>query len=271
MTASIAFIGAGNMATSLIRGLLASGRQAGSLCASDPSPAQRDALADTGVALYDDNNTAVANADVVVLAVKPQLAKQVLVDLSALTQTQLLVSIAAGIPIAALQKWTSPRQPVVRVMPNTPALLGAGMSGLYAPDNVSPDQRDTAEAITAAVGDAVWVNTEAGIDAVTAVSGSGPAYFFYLMEQMIRAGEQLGLDSQTATTLTLQTARGAAMMALEGSDSPARLRHNVTSPGGTTEAALNSLDRDDVASALVRALGAAAARAAEMAEELTDP
>jgi pyrroline-5-carboxylate reductase len=249
----IAFIGAGNMARSLIRGLLATGYPAGAICASDPAATQREGIASLGIKVLDDNNLACAEAAVVVLAVKPQVLGQVLSTIEGLKPDQLIVSIAAGVPVASLLGWTSARQAIV--------------TALYANDNVSPAQHQLADKILSAAGRTLRVAREAELDAVTAVSGSGPAYFFYLMEAMIEAGVALGLDTATATTLTLETAYGAALMARQGEDDPATLRHNVTSPGGTTERALSILDAAGTRDTVHKALAGAAQRSKELAEE----
>ncbi|HEX7034586.1 MAG TPA: pyrroline-5-carboxylate reductase [Pseudomonadales bacterium] len=267
---SIAFVGAGNMARSLIRGLLASGTPPERLCAADPDAAQREQLAALGVPVLEDNAVAIGGADVVVLAVKPQVMAAVLRPLPIATG-QLVISIAAGLPLSALEAWTPAGTAIVRCMPNTPALLGAGITGLFANAAVTPEQKDAAERILSAAGRTLWVPEESALDAVTAVSGSGPAYFFYLMEAMIEAGEALGLDHDTAVTLTLETAYGAARMAREGGEPPAVLRANVTSPGGTTERALSILDAAGVRDTVRQAVAGAAARARELAEELGRP
>lgn len=262
----IAFIGAGNMARSLISGLLAAGIPAARLRASDPDPEQCRQLADLDVATFADNETATAGADVVVLAVKPQVIGRVIGELP-VAGSQMLLSIAAGVPLAAMEARTPPGTAIVRCMPNTPALLGAGITGLFANAAVSDAQRQVAQRILEAAGSVVWVDEESRLDAVTAVSGSGPAYFFYLMEALIDAGETLGLDRDTATRLTLETAYGAARMAREGTLAPAQLRANVTSPGGTTERALTILDAHDTRAVLQQAVAGAAERARELAEE----
>ena len=263
---TIAFIGGGNMARSLISGLLNSGAAPEQIAASDPMPAQRELLAEFGVRVTDDNDAALQDAAVVVLAVKPQVLGDVLQGL-ALSGSQLLVSIAAGVPIAAMQAWTRPDQPIVRCMPNTPALLGAGITALFASDAVDDAGRDRAENILSAAGRTLWVDEEEKLDAVTAVSGSGPAYFFYLMESMIEAGLEQGLDPETATELTLETAYGAALMARERTSTPAELRANVTSPGGTTAAAIGALDEAGAGATIRNALAAAGARSKTLAEE----
>ena len=221
----LAFIGAGNMANSLIRGLLQDGLPAANISVADPIAEQLTKFEQLGVHTHEDNAVAVADADVVILAVKPQVAAAVVGDLT-LQADQLLLSIAAGIDIASLAAWSSEAQAIVRCMPNTPALLGAGMTGLYANESCSPAQKQSAERILQAAGKTLWVSAERDLDAVTAVSGSGPAYFFLLMEAMIDAGEALGLEREQATALTLQTAYGAARMALESDDPPAVLRQN---------------------------------------------
>jgi pyrroline-5-carboxylate reductase len=263
---TIAFIGAGNMARSLASGLVAAGMPASGIRASDPDADQRARLTDLGVATFADNDLAIAHATAVVLAVKPQMLEAVLRPL-ALAPGQLVISIAAGVPLSALAAWTPPGTPIVRCMPNTPALLGAGITGMFANRAATAPHRQTADAILSAAGRTLWVGEEGALDAVTAVSGSGPAYFFYLMEAMIAAGEALGLDRADATTLTLETAYGAARMAREGSESPERLRANVASPGGTTERALSILDAADTRAVIERAVAGAAARARELAEE----
>jgi pyrroline-5-carboxylate reductase len=262
----IAFIGGGNMATSLIAGLLNAGMEHQAITVSDPLPAQRELLENMGVRTTADNAEAARNAATIVLAVKPQMLGTVLKRLAP-AANQLLVSIAAGVPIAAIRGWTRPEQPIVRAMPNTPALLGAGISALYASDTVTEAGRQRAEAILTAAGRTLWVDDETKLDAVTAVSGSGPAYFFYLMEAMIEAGIGQGLDAETATVLTLETAYGAALMARERSNPPDVLRANVTSPGGTTAAALSVLDQAGTRQIIRSALDRARARSEELAEE----
>ena len=265
----IAFIGAGNMASSLIGGLLAKGLDAAQIRASDPGAETRARVsAEHGIELFADNAQAVQDADVIVIAVKPQVMKAVCQDLRAhLEPHQLLISIAAGITCTSLQNWLG-NQPLVRCMPNTPALLGKGVSGLFATAAVTGEQRQQAEELLSAVGIAVWVDTEAQIDAVTAVSGSGPAYFFLLIEAMTDAGVKLGLPREVAKQLAEQTALGAAHMAVASDVDAAELRRRVTSPAGTTEAAIKSFQADGFAASVEKALSAAAHRSAEMAEQL---
>lgn len=271
-TPRIAFIGGGNMAASLIGGLRAQGIPATSLCASDPGADKRAELeAAHGIETFGDNGQAVANADVVVLAIKPQVMQTVCRDLAGhLRSNQLIVSIAAGINCASLQHWLGGQTPrsIVRCMPNTPSLLRQGVSGLYANAQVSEQQKQQAEQLLSAVGVALWLEEEGLIDAVTAVSGSGPAYFFLMIEAMTAAGEQLGLPRETAAQLTLQTALGAARMACENDIEAAELRRRVTSPNGTTEAAIKAFQAGGFESLVQQAINAAAQRSAELAEQL---
>ncbi len=267
MDDTIAFIGGGNMAMSLISGLVSEGGY--NVRVSDPMPEQLERYEAMPIETLSDNNAAVAGAGTVVLAVKPQVASSVLQSLQ-VTQDQLIVSIAAGIGLASMNAWTDPAQPIVRCMPNTPALLNAGITALYANEHCSAQQRNTAETILTSAGKTLWVDSEGAIDAVTAVSGSGPAYFFALMEAMADAGVSLGLSRETATELAIETAYGAALMAQKTADSPATLRQNVTSPGGTTQAALEVFAADGFAPLVERALTAAAQRSKELAEEFGD-
>ena len=236
---------------------------------SDPVEAIRQLLHEKEIQAVDDNVKAIKNADVVVLAVKPQVLGTVLKPLYGLFEGKLIVSIIAGAEIETIAALTGTDR-VVRVMPNTPALVQTGAHGLYANENVTTKDRDLASQILAATGLTIWVNSEAQIDAVTAVSGSGPAYFFYLMESMIRAGKNMGLDEKVATALTLQTALGAAQMAITSSNTPAELRKNVTSPNGTTQAALEVFDRAQISQNIQTALAAAQKRSQELAHELSD-
>ena len=265
----IAFVGAGNMATSLIGGLIARAVPAENITASEPFAEQRERIArEHGIAVFEDNAAAVAGADIVVLAVKPQVMKDVCLALApALPADALIVSIAAGIPCASLARWLGDKA-IVRCMPNTPALLHQGASGLYANARTSEAQREQADALLSAVGLVLWLDEEQQIDAVTAVSGSGPAYFFLLMEAMTAAGERLGLSAETASLLARQTALGAARMALVSDVEPAELRRRVTSPKGTTEAAINAFQAGGFEALVEKALQAAAHRSAELAEQL---
>lgn len=265
----IAFIGAGNMAASLIGGLRAKGLDAAQIRASDPGDETRARVsAEHGIEVFADNAQAIEGADVVVLAVKPQAMKTVCEAIRPnLKPGQLVVSIAAGITCASMNNWLG-EQPIVRCMPNTPALLRQGVSGLFATAQVSAEQRQQAQELLSAVGIALWLEEEQQLDAVTAVSGSGPAYFFLLIEAMTAAGVKLGLPADIAAQLTLQTALGAAHMAVASDVDAAELRRRVTSPAGTTEAAIKSFQADGFEALVEKALGAAAHRSAEMAEQL---
>ena len=265
----IAFIGAGNMAASLIGGLRAQGMSAAQICASEPGAEQRARIsAEHGITVYESNQQAISGADLIVLAVKPQIMKAVCLALAPhLQANQLIVSIAAGISCASLNNWLGP-QPLVRCMPNTPALVRQGVSGLFANAQVSATQREQAEQVLSAVGMVLWLDNEAQIDAVTAVSGSGPAYFFLLIEAMSAAGVQLGLTPETATQLSIQTALGAARMAVSSDVDAGELRRRVTSPNGTTEAAIKTFQAGGFAALVEKALTAAATRSVELANEL---
>ena len=265
----IAFIGAGNMAASLIGGLRAQGMSAAQICASEPGAEQRARIsAEHGITVYESNQQAISGADLIVLAVKPQIMKAVCLALAPhLQANQLIVSIAAGISCASLNNWLGP-QPLVRCMPNTPALVRQGVSGRFANAQVSATQREQAEQVLSAVGMVLWLDNEAQIDAVTAVSGSGPAYFFLLIEAMSAAGVQLGLTPETATQLSIQTALGAARMAVSSDVDAGELRRRVTSPNGTTEAAIKTFQAGGFAALVENALTAAATRSVELANEL---
>lgn len=271
-TSKLAFIGAGNMASSIIGGLVAKGYPARSIMASDPLEATLDRLK-TGVApvrTTTDNQKAVADADVVVLAVKPQAMKAVLEPLAATLRENrpLIISIAAGIEIRSIETWLGDALPIVRCMPNTPALVQTGATGLFANAAVSAAQKTQADNILRAVGIALWVSSEADLDTVTAVSGSGPAYFFMVMEAMQAAGEQLGLAPDVAKQLTLQTALGAAQMAIASDVDAAELRRRVTSPNGTTERAIAAFEAGGLRELFLKALTDCRDRSIELAREL---
>jgi pyrroline-5-carboxylate reductase len=265
------FIGSGNMASSLIGGLVADGHSPDSLIAADPDTRTLNNLAQRfGIRTTTDNRVAAEAADIVVLSVKPQLLQTVARQLGPVIRERraLVISIAAGIREKDLQLWLGGDVAMVRVMPNTPALIQAGASALHAGPGVTQAQRDLAESILRAVGVTLWVERESMLDAVTAVSGSGPAYYFLVMECMEAAAIEMGLDSATAHLLVLQTALGAAKMAIESSDSPAVLRQKVTSPGGTTEKALRRLTEEGLPEIFRRALQDARDRAVELSREL---
>ena len=259
---SIAFIGGGNMAFALASGILRAdaGR---SVVVSDPVPEQLARFANTPVRTTLDNIAAVAGASVVVLAVKPQVMEGVARELAeAIDPRQLVVSIAAGVTVSALRAWLG-SSAIVRCMPNTPALVGKGVTGLYADSGVSAAQRDEAEELLRAVGDAVWFEEEGELDAVTALSGSGPAYFFAVIEALIEGGVELGLSREVAHRLVTGTAVGAAAM-IGPHDDPGELRVRVTSPGGTTERALSVLASGGVPHTLRQAVHGAWQRSREL-------
>lgn len=273
MNQTIAFVGAGNMARSLIGGMIADGQDPKTILAADPSAEQRDRLQEQfGIGVVADNATAVDRADVVVLAVKPQMMREVATALADTVQQRrpMVVSIAAGIRTPTLDRWLGGGVALVRCMPNTPALVQSGATGLYANDRVSGDQRQAAEAILRAVGLTVWVEDEALLDAVTALSGSGPAYCFLVMEALENAGVELGLDREQARLLSLQTAFGAAKMALESDEDAATLRRQVTSPGGTTERAIGILQQGGLEALFLKALTGARDRCGELSAMLGD-
>lgn len=271
MQATLCFIGAGNMAKSLIGGLLACGYSKQHIIATDPTPAQRDALTQTfGIQCLANNSDAIALADIVILAVKPQILQSVCQDIQSAVQAKqpLILSVAAGIRTQDINRWLGNNLAIVRTMPNTPALIQTGATGLFANAHVSPAQKEQAEHIMRAAGITIWVDNEAHIDAVTALSGSGPAYYFLFMEAMEDAAQALGLDAKTAHLLTMQTALGAAKMVMESSDDCATLRRNVTSPNGTTERAIQSFETAQLHTTVHNAMQAAYQRADELANEL---
>ncbi len=266
-----AFIGGGNMARSLIGGLVNDGCDPAQIWVSDPSSEQRQQLAATfGVHTETANLQAVRQADVVILAVKPQVIEAVATEIAEAVQQQqcLVVSIAAGIRSADLERWLGGHCAVIRTMPNTPSLVGSGATALFANQTATAAQRDLAEFIMRAVGLTLWLDDEPLMDAVTALSGSGPAYFFLLMEALENAGCNAGLPRETARLLTLQTAFGAAKMALESSDDSATLRKCVTSPGGTTERAIKIMEAGEYQALINNAVQGAKERAQELADIL---
>ena len=268
---SIAFIGGGNMATSLVGGLIADGVAPESLWVADPAPARRsDLLSRFKVHTTPDNIEAISHGETVVLVVKPHVMPSVVAELASVIRDResLLVSIAAGIRQSHILGWLGTDAPIVRAMPNTPALVGSGASALFANPFVTHEQRSLAESILRAVGITLWVDDERLLDTVTAVSGSGPAYFFLLMELITKAGEELGLSAEAARLLTQQTALGAARMALESSGDPSALRARVTSPGGTTERAIACLTDGGIEELMTKAIKAAHARSVELGETL---
>lgn len=266
LTQTIAFIGGGNMACSLLDGLLTAGVGVAQLRVAEPVAARRDWLQQHyAVRVVADNAEAVAGARIVVLAVKPQVMPQALTPLGAPLQTTqpLVISIAAGIRIATLHRYLGGELACIRAMPNTPATLNCGVSGLYAHPHATATHRRQAEQILGAVGTVVWVKTESLLDVVTGISGSGPAYYFQLMEVMVASAIAHGLEPATAKTLVLQTALGAAKLAMHSD--PATLRQQVTSPGGTTEAALQTMAAHGLANAIQLGITAAIEKSAELA------
>ena len=270
MNSTLAVIGGGNMGRAIIGGLLARGDDATRIVVADPIADARDYLhSQLGVNTVASNHEAVAHAETIVLAVKPQQMRDVALEIAPALRKRnpLVISIAAGITTASLTAWLAGGAAVVRAMPNTPALIGRGITALYATAGVSPAGRDTADSLLCAVGSVVWVQDESALDAVTALSGSGPAYFFLLIECLERAGVALGLDSNIARRLALETAAGATELARSSPLDPAALRVQVTSKGGTTERALQTLAAGGFEELVDRALRAAASRAGELSRE----
>jgi len=271
---TITFIGAGNMAGAIIGGMIESGFAPGDITATSPSDDVLTPLRERlGIQTATDNAASVAKSDVVVLAVKPQIMREVCEQMRDAVQARrpLIVSVAAGLPAETLEHWLGGDLPLVRCMPNTPALVGAGAAGLYANAKVDDAQRQLATELMEAVGLVEWVDDEALLDAVTAVSGSAPAYFFLMFEAMEEAGAALGLPADTARRLAMQTALGAAKMALASDKPPAELKRNVMSPGGTTERAIQHLEDAGLRRTMAEAMNACADRAGEMADELGKP
>ncbi len=269
-TPSLSFIGGGNMARSLVGGLIADHWPADRIQVTDPSADALARVSSLGIRTGHANPAAVETADVVVLAVKPQIMETVAREIAGPVQARrpLVISIAAGIRTIDLERWLGGNVALVRCMPNTPALVQSGATALFANARVTDERRDVAETILRAVGLTLWLDDEGQMDAVTALSGSGPAYFFLLIEALQAAGEQLGLPADSARLLALQTAFGAARMALESDEDAATLRRRVTSPGGTTERAIQTLEAGGIRDLIGRALQAARDRSHELADEL---
>lgn len=261
----ITFLGGGNMASALIGGLLAKGVGAGALSVVEPVPAARRRLsAKFGVHASAAPDARMTRADTVVLAVKPQDMRTAVAPLGPVLRGKLVISIAAGIRLADLSRWLGGHAKLIRCMPNTPALIGAGIAGLYAPPGISAAERRRAERILGAVGKVVWVKNEALLDPVTAVSASGPAYVFWFIEQLEASARALGLPPEVAARLALETVLGAAKLAAASREPPAVLRERVTSKGGTTAAALEVFAQARLAEHLQRAIEAASRRGAEL-------
>ncbi len=271
MSRNICFLGAGNMASSLIGGILADGYDPSSITACDINREQLEKLRQRfAIGISNDNSAAAHNADIVILAVKPQVMRELCRGISGLAQNpqQLFVSIAAGVPTGAIDDWLGTGRAIVRSMPNTPALLQLGATGLFANAAVNDSQREWAQQIVSAVGIYVWVEDEADLDAVTAISGSGPAYFFYFIELLEAAGVRLGLPRETAAKLARQTAYGAASMARDAD--VVELRAQVTSKKGTTEQAILSFQEQGLDRVVENATAAAHRRALELAREISE-
>lgn len=262
----ISFIGGGNMAQALISGLLAKGILPEYITVSDPNPDNREQLQAKGINTIDSakNPLDALMADVVVLAVKPQIMADVLADFSQVLDKQLIISVAAGLSTDSLIKMLNGYQNIVRAMPNTPAMVQAGATGLYATDSIDEQEKQLATELMGASGLVIWVDDEEQLHAVTAVSGSAPAYFFYFIESVIQGGIDLGLSQEQASALAMQTALGAAKMSISSDDTPEQLRRKVMSPGGTTEAAVHSLQADKVNELIGKAMQACVKRSREM-------
>ncbi len=271
-SSTIGFIGAGNMAYALISGLINNDFPAENIAVSDLSSellSQRKT--EFNLKVFTDNTDLVNNCDIIVLAVKPQVLFDVCDQIkNDISDKHLIISIAAGIRSHDINRWLGKGRAIVRTMPNTPALLGKGITGMFANEEVSDEQKTNSEDIINAVGSSIWVESEDMVDAVTAVSGSGPAYFFLMIESMTKAGMALGLDEESANKLSIETALGAAMMAKNSSDNVYELRAKVTSPNGTTQAAIESFQDQDFEVVVSHALRAAYDRASELAQELGD-
>ncbi len=268
---TISFIGAGNMASAIIGGMLASGFEAGNIWVSAPDDPHLQSIRKRfGVSVTTDNRYCAQQGDLVILAVKPQVMADVCRDIAPVAQNTrpLMVSIAAGLTADTLDQWLGGGLPLVRVMPNTPSLVGKGAAGLFANEQVTDKQKALVETIFASIGSALWVDQESLLHGVTALSGSGPAYFFLMLEALESAASQAGIAPETARQLAIQTMAGAAEMAAHSEHDPAQLKRNVMSPGGTTEQAINAFESGGLRELVEQAFKAAYHRSEEMAEEL---
>lgn len=268
----ISFIGGGNMAQALISGLVSCGVEPSLITVADPSSDAREQLAAKGLNTVDptaDAKAAVIDADIVVLAVKPQVMKAVVSGFADALDKQLVISVAAGLSTALLSNMLGGYSNIVRAMPNTPAMIQMGATGLYGTDDISAEQKQLATAVMEASGLVMWVDNEEHMHAVTAVSGSAPAYMFYFIEAMVDGGVALGLDKEQASALAMQTMLGAAKMALRSEDAPSELRRKVTSPNGTTQAAIESMQANDISRQIVEAMQACADRSQALSEEMS--
>jgi pyrroline-5-carboxylate reductase len=265
----IGFIGGGNMANALIGGLLKQGFLAADITVVEPMAENRERLsASFGVACLPAIDASILGSDILVLSVKPQQMREALAPLAGKLKSELVISIAAGMRLADISRWLGGYAKLVRTMPNTPALIGAGITGLYAAPSIDEEARRQAERILGAVGKTLWIADESLMDAVTAVSASGPAYVFYFIEALRDAARALGFPEEQARLLAIETAVGAVALAANSVEDVAVLRQRVTSKGGTTEAALNSLNADGFKTAILRAVQAADARGRELGDLL---
>ncbi|WP_314885175.1 pyrroline-5-carboxylate reductase [Psychrobacter immobilis] len=268
----ISFIGGGNMAQALISGLVSCGVKPSVITVADPSSEAREQLAAKGLNTVDptaDAKAAVIDADIVVLAVKPQVMKAVVSSFADILDKQLVISVAAGLSTELLSDMLGGYDNIVRAMPNTPAMIQMGATGLYGTDNISAEQKQLATAVMEASGLVMWVDNEEHMHAVTAVSGSAPAYMFYFIESMIDGAVALGLDKEQASALAMQTMLGAAKMAMNSENAPAELRRKVTSPNGTTQAAVESMQANDIGGQIVEAMQACYDRSQALSEEMS--
>ncbi|MFK3988882.1 MULTISPECIES: pyrroline-5-carboxylate reductase [unclassified Psychrobacter] len=268
----ISFIGGGNMAQALISGLVSCDVKPSLITVADPSSEAREQLAAKGLNTVDptaDAKAAVIDADIVVLAVKPQVMKAVVSSFADVLDKQLVISVAAGLSTKLLSDMLGGYDNIVRAMPNTPAMIQMGATGLYGTDNISAEQKQLATAVMEASGLVMWVYNEEHMHAVTAVSGSAPAYMFYFIESMIDGAVALGLDKEQASALAMQTMLGAAKMAMNSEDAPAELRRKVTSPNGTTQAAVESMQANDIGGQIVEAMQACYDRSQALSEEMS--
>ena len=268
----ISFIGGGNMAQALISGLVSCGVEPSLITVADPSSEAREQLAAKGLNTVDptaDAKAAVIDADIVVLAVKPQVMKAVVSSFSDILDKQLVISVAAGLSTEILSDMLGGYDNIVRAMPNTPAMIQMGATGLYGTDDISAEQKQLATAVMEASGLVMWVDNEEHMHAVTAVSGSAPAYMFYFIEAMVDGAVALGLDKEHASALAMQTMLGAAKMAMGSEDAPSELRRKVTSPNGTTQAAVESMQANDIGRQIGEAMQACYDRSQALSEEMS--
>ncbi|MBX9894587.1 MAG: pyrroline-5-carboxylate reductase [Nitrosomonas sp.] len=264
----ITFVGGGNMASALISGLLKQGFSARQLQVVEINPGSREKLKlDFGIAVYENLADGVTGSDVIVLSVKPQQFPDLIKDLAPLLNNQLVISIAAGICATDIVRWLNGHNRIIRAMPNTPSLVGSGVAGLYAAPGIGEQDKKNAESILAAVGSTLWVDEEELLHAVTAISGSGPAYVFYFIEAMQQAGVELGLTAEQARRLSLLTFTGASKLASSSDDDVTLLRARVTSKGGTTEQAIQTMEKNEIKCKIIAAIHAASDRSREMSDE----